>query len=220
VRVDGLNPHRHVDSVLRMQIDNTRRRAIAISAVIVAIVVGVVAYRRLVREPEVRSVAPTGSSPVAHNTDLTSLPKTQEAGPIDVGSGRTADRIGSAARYPVQLDALRSRVPNNRYWTLGAPTSDPEVAKLRAARAERDNAELGRIQANEASPEEIRAYYDERRAISKDYLEIAELVLKEQGDALPERDLGMFALSANLHRARLQQIERDQADALARIAGR
>lgn len=92
------------------------------------------------------------------------------------------------------------------------------MAKQRAARAEADNAALGRITANEASPEEIRAYYAERRAVSKDYLEITELILKEQGDALPERDRGAFELSANLHRARLQQIERDQADALARLA--
>lgn len=62
----------------------------------------------------------------------------------------------------------------------------------------------------------IRAYYTERRAISKDYLELTQLVLAEQGDRLPERDRGMFELSATLHRARLQQIDRDEADALAR----
>jgi len=133
------------------------------------------------------------------------------------GSAEAAEHIGSAAAYPVKLDALRARIPNNRYWTLGAPTSDPAVAKMRAARAEQDNRELGRITANEATPEEIRAYYAERRAVSKDYLELSELVLKEQGDTLPERDRGMFELSANLHRSRLQQIERDQSDALARI---
>ncbi len=134
-----------------------------------------------------------------------------------MAGSEAAEHIGSAAPYPVQLDALRARIPNNRYWALGAPTSDPAVAKLRAARAEQDNRALGRITANEATPEEIRAYYAERRAISKDYLEVSELVLKEQGDTLPERDRGMFELSANLHRSRLQQIERDQADALARI---
>jgi hypothetical protein len=122
--------------------------------------------------------------------------------------------------YPVNLDALRSRLPGNRYWTLGAPTSDPEVARARARRAELDNKALGQIQANEASPEDIRAYYAERRALSSDYLELATLVLKEQGDQLPARDRGMFELSANLHRARLQQIDRDEADALARLRPR
>jgi hypothetical protein len=128
--------------------------------------------------------------------------------------------IGSAAAYPVKLDALRARLPDNRYWALAAPTSDPAVAKARAERAERDNAALGRIQANEASREEIAAYYAEHRAISRDYLQIAELVLVEQGDRLPERDRGMFELSVTLHRARLQQIDRDEADALARLAAR
>jgi hypothetical protein len=128
--------------------------------------------------------------------------------------------IGSAGAYPVKLDDLRARLPDNRYWALGAPTSDPGVAKARAARAERDNAVLGRIQANEASREEIAAYYAERRAISADYLQIAEIVLTEQGDRLPERDRGMFELGVTLHRARLQQIDRDESDALARLAAR
>lgn len=122
--------------------------------------------------------------------------------------------------YPVNLDALRVRLPHNRYWELGAPTSDPAVARARAERAERDNKALGRILANEADPGEIRAYYTERRAISRDYLELAELVLAEQGDRLPPRDRGMFELSVNLHRARLQQIDRDEADALARRSAR
>ena len=83
-----------------------------------------------------------------------------------------------------------------------------------------DNTAFGRIQANEATPEEIRAYYAERRAISRDYLELAQLVLAEQGDRLPERDRGLFELSASLHRSRLPQIDRDEADALARLGPR
>ena len=120
----------------------------------------------------------------------------------------------------MKLDALRERFPNNRYWVLGAPTSDPVVARTRAERAARDNVALGRIQANDASPDEIRAYYTERRAISNDYLEIAQHVLAEQGDQLPARDRGMFELSVTMHRTRLQQIDRDESDALARLAAR
>jgi hypothetical protein len=131
-----------------------------------------------------------------------------------------ADAIEHTEPYPVNLDALRARLPDNRYWALGAPTSDPAVARARAEHARRANTAFGRIQANEATPEQIRAYYAERRAISKDYLELAELVLVEQGDRLPERDRGMFELSASLHRARLPQIDRDEADALARLGQR
>jgi hypothetical protein len=198
-----------------VQIDRIGKRALTLGVIAGVIVVGVVAYTRWPARDEVGSLVPATPAPVAHNTDLTSKPNTAAAGSTVTGSAGTAEPIGGA--YPVQLDALRARIPNNRYWTLGAPTSDPAVAKLRAARAEQDNRALGRITANEATPEEIRAYYAERRAISEDYLELSELVLKEQGEALPERDRGMFELSARLHRSRLQQIERDQADALARI---
>jgi hypothetical protein len=200
-----------------VQNDRLRRRALTLAAIAGVILVGVVGYTRWSAHDEVRSVAPATPAPVAHNTDLTSKPNTAAGEASVTASAGAAEHIGSAPPYPVKLDALRARIPNNRYWTLGAPTSDPEVAKLRAARAEQDNRALGRITANEATPEEIRAYYAERRAISRDYLELSELVLKEQGETLPERDRGMFELSANLHRSRLQQIERDQSDALARI---
>ncbi|HEX3761251.1 MAG TPA: hypothetical protein VHW23_21295 [Kofleriaceae bacterium] len=109
------------------------------------------------------------------------------------------------------------RLPDNRYWALAAPTSDPAVARARAEHARRTNTAFGRIQSNEATPEEIRAFYAERRAISNDYLELAQLVLAEQGNRLPERDRGLFELSATLHRARLQQIDRDETDALTRL---
>lgn len=120
----------------------------------------------------------------------------------------------------MNLDDLRARLPNNRYWELGVPTSDPAVAKARAARAERANAVFGRTQTGEATQAEIRGYYAEQRRISEDYLELALVVLAEKRDQLPERDIGLFELSANLHRARLKQIERDLADALARRGDR
>lgn len=122
----------------------------------------------------------------------------------------------SLSHYPVDLEDLRARLPNNRYWELGVPTKDPEVARARAERAKRDNELFGRTQTGEATEAEIRAYYAERRRISEDYLELSQLVLKEKADQLPERDKNLFALSAKLHKDRLAQIDRDLADALAR----
>jgi hypothetical protein len=155
----------------------------------------------------------------------------QPAAPTDVGTSdaNDADDAGdpeppSAADtppYPVDEEWLRARLPpTNRYWQEAAPTADVEVAKARAERAKRSNAMYGRILANEASAAEIGAYYDDRRQLSMDYLELAELVLREKKDELPERDLGLFELTANLHRARLAQIERDRRDALARLQQR
>lgn len=192
-------------------------------AAVIAIVVGVIWYVRRPAHDEVHSVVAT-KAPVSAPTPATPTTARIASSPDYTSAGSNgpdgSDHIGSASAYPVNLDALRTRLPDNRYWALGAPTSDPMVARTRAAQAERDNVAFGRIQSNEATPAEIHAYYDERRAISRDYLQIAELVLAEQGDTLPSRDRGMFELSANLHRARLQQIERDEADALARLEAR
>jgi hypothetical protein len=127
---------------------------------------------------------------------------------------------GSQASYPLDLQKLRSKIPDNRYWQLDMPTSDVDVAKERAEKAQQRNAMFGRIQANEASEQEIRAYYDERRRVSKDYLELALMVLDGQAGEVSERDRGLFELTANLHRARLKQVEIDQSAALGRIAGR
>jgi hypothetical protein len=127
-----------------------------------------------------------------------------------------AGGAGATAHYPVDLEDLRARLPDNRYWELGAPTSDPAVTRARADRAKRDNELFGRTQTGEATEEEIHAYYAERRRISEDYLRLSLVVLAEKSDQLPERDLGLFELSAKMHRDRLTQIERDLAGALAR----
>jgi hypothetical protein len=126
----------------------------------------------------------------------------------------------SADSYPIDLEKLRPLIPANVYWQIGAPTSDVAVAKERAARAEERNKMLGRIQANEASEEEIRAYYAERRRVSNDYLQLVKLVLEGKAGEVSERDRGLFEMTVNLHQGRLQQIERDQSDALGRVMAR
>lgn len=205
-----------------MQTRHSRVRAIALVGLLAAIAAGTAWYVRRGDLPEESSVVRSGDSSVSANTNVA---QSESRSPQRSAESKT-DSIGedpeqrNRAEYPVKLDALRARFPDNRYWTLGAPTSDPVVAKARAARAERDNRALGRIQANDASPDEIHTYYAERRAVSHDYLQIAETVLAEQGDTLPDRDHGMFELTVNLHRARLKQIDRDESDALARLAQR
>jgi hypothetical protein len=189
-----------------------------ILAAIVAVVVGGSIWRLRSRPAEVSAGAQP--APAVRPAPAVSIAAAPAAAPgsASPAAADLADSIGGAAPYPVDLNALRARLPDNRFWLLGAPTSDPAVAKQRAARAERDNAALGRVVSGEASADEVRAYYAERRAISRDYLQLAEIVLAEKGEALPPRDRGAFELSANLHRARLQQIDRDESDALARRA--
>lgn len=208
-----------------MQIAKLRVRTWMLGAILV-IVVGIAwtsrSWTRHERTPPPSTRADlvsTNSAPIHTSAVPSGLPDTLSADDTP-SPDLAAEATGHEEPYPVNLDALRARLPDNRYWALGAPTSDPAAARARAERARRDNAAFGRIQANEATPEEIRAYYAERRALSKDYLELAQLVLAEQGDQLPERDRGLFELSATLHRARLQQIDRDEADALARRSRR
>ena len=208
-----------------MQIANLRVCKWAPGALI-AIVVGIVWVSRPWAKHAMNPPRSTRTDMVSADTAPSQASAAQSGSPDTPGAddipspNLVAEAIGHTEPYPVNLDALRARLPDNRYWALGAPTSDPAVARARAERARRDNTAFGRIQANEATPEEIRAYYAERRSISKDYLELAQLVLAEQGDRLPARDRGMFELSATLHRARLQQIDRDEADALVRLGTR
>jgi hypothetical protein len=173
---------------------------------------------------------PSGSSP-PHPSPATQASSGQRPdhagaqlalGTVDAGAADAGELEPPSAEdtppYPVDEPWLRARLPaTNRYWTEAAPTADVEVAKARAERAKRSNTMYGRILANEASEAEIRSYYDDKRQLSEDLLALAELVLREKKDELPERDLGLFELTANLHRARLQQIQRDLKDALGRL---
>lgn len=118
--------------------------------------------------------------------------------------------------YPVDLERLRTRLPDNLYWQLGAPTQDPQALQKRAEEEQRWNELYGKVLANTASEEEVRRYYDHRRQLSEDYIEFANLVLEEYGDRLPERDRGLYELSIKLHSARLAEIPRQMEDALAR----
>ena len=116
----------------------------------------------------------------------------------------------------MNLEDLRARLPDNLYWQYGQPTRDPEILEMRAEEKRRWNELYGKVLSNTASEEEIHRYYDHRRQISEDYVEVASLVLQEYGDQVPERDRGLYELSLTLHRTRLQEIPRQTEDALAR----
>jgi hypothetical protein len=192
----------------------SRALVVALILAVVAIFVGLRHCARDEPAREVGSVDKAGASEVAAHTKLTD---NESAAGSDV-MAPAAESIAHAgsAEYPVKLDALRAKFPKNRYWELGAPTSDVAVAKARAAHAEADNKMMGKITANEATPEEIHAYYAERRAISKDYIEISKAILDDNADKLPERDRGMYGLALKMHTDRLTQIDRDEHDALTR----
>jgi hypothetical protein len=121
--------------------------------------------------------------------------------------------------YPkslMKLEELRARLPDNLYWTRDAPTTDPEVLRQRAEEARQWNTLFGKVQAGEASEEEIQRYYDHRRKISEDYIAMGSLMLTEYSDRLTERDQGLIALSIRMHRDRLAEVQRQISEAQER----
>ncbi|WP_232537657.1 hypothetical protein [Cystobacter fuscus] len=166
--------------------------------------------------PAVVPVAPTPSRPVA--------PQATVAGEPDAGSSAPAPEpeqvpaLEAAREHPVNLEKLREQMPDNLYWELGAPTKDPEILHRREEQARRWNALLGKVQSNTATEEEIHQYYDHRRAVSEDFIAFASRVLQEHGAQLSEQERGLYALSIQMHRTRLDEIPRQVEDALARKA--
>jgi hypothetical protein len=122
----------------------------------------------------------------------------------------------SGNEYPVDLERLRARIPDNLYWILGAPTQDPQALRTRAQEQQRWNQLYGEVLSGTASEQEIRRYYDHRRQLSQDYIELARLVLQEYPAELPERDRGLYQLSIEMHTTRLAEIPRQIEEAMAR----
>lgn len=118
--------------------------------------------------------------------------------------------------YPVDLDALRERLPDNLYWRMGAPTDDPDLLRQRAAERDRWDKLFGKVQSGTATEQEIRGYYSHRQKLSEDYLAFATEVLATHGDDLPDRDRGLYELSARMHRDRLAENPRKLEEALKR----
>jgi hypothetical protein len=142
-------------------------------------------------------------------------PLTSEAGGGEAeGEPSALDR----AAYPVDLERLREKLPDNLYFRLGAPTEDTDILAAREEEERRWNDLYGKVQSNTATEEEIQRYYDHRRALSEDYIKFAELVLAEYGDKLPEQDRGLYELAIKMHRGRLGEIPKQIEDARARSA--
>lgn len=120
------------------------------------------------------------------------------------------------AEHPVKMEELRARLPGNLYWELDAPTKDPQVVQKRAEAQRKWNELFGKVQSGDATEEEIHRYYEHRRKLSEDYLAVANLMLTEYGDQLPERDKGLLGLSVQMHQDRLKAVPRQVEEALAR----
>jgi len=202
------------------------RRWIGIAVVLFAAIAALVWLRR-------EQGMPPASAPVTEDTrDVAAGQRMEfparsagESGAVAPSSGEEdtpsadlePDQDMIALRWAqVDLDALRSAMPDNLYWKLGAPTSDPTVQRERAEERARWNEVYGKVLSGTASEEEIHAYYDQRARLSSDYVEFASRVLQDYGKVLPARDIGLLELSLKMHHARLQQMPRRLTEALER----
>lgn len=116
----------------------------------------------------------------------------------------------------VDLAALQRALPDNSYWAMGAPTDDERVLEARAEARREKNRRWGRIQAGEASGEEIHDFFEAQRRLHQDYLDLCARILTDSGDQLPERDRGLYELGARMHRDRLAELPRLEAEAVER----
>lgn len=165
---------------------------------------------------EADSPAALSSSPPPRGALAPAPSAALPSGPEDAEAPAEGPEDEPGEVYPVDLERLRAKLPDNLYWQLGAPTQDPQVLRLRAEEEHRWNELFGKVQSNTATEEEIHRYYDHRRQVSEDYLAFAKLVLAEYGDKLPERDRGLYELSIKMHTTRLEEIPRQTEEALRR----
>src|SRR5262249_28106731 len=94
------------------------------------------------------------------------------AEPPDAGAGSAwapdvVPASDTPAVYPVDLEALRARIPDNLYWKIGAPTKDEQVLRERAREEARWNEQYGKVLSGDATVAEIEQYYAHRRQVSE-----------------------------------------------------
>jgi hypothetical protein len=116
----------------------------------------------------------------------------------------------------IDLREAQAVMPDNLYWQLGAPTSDPAVLAAREEEKKRRNEEYGQVLSGDANAEQVDAYYDYRELISADFLEFAEWMKNRYAGKINDEFEGMLDLSIRLHKARLAQIPQDRQDAIQR----
>ncbi len=172
-----------------------------------------VAERPVAVAPVSAPVSPSPPSPMASMAASGSQEDSLEA-LLRVPAAESSEE--PRGEYPVKMEALRARLPGNLYWELDAPTKDPQVLQQRAEARRKWNELFGKVQSGDATEEEIHRYYEYRRKLSEDYLAVANLMLTEYGDQLPERDKGLLGLSIQMHQDRLNAVPRQVEEALAR----
>ncbi len=202
------------------------RRTLAVATAIVLLLAAGIAMwtnagRR--RPPAANPPPPASAEPSAQAASPSS-PPTHVAKPESTDEDPSQiDPLGalSEGQGPwglVDMDQMRAALPDNSYWTMSYPTEDPDLLRWRQEERERWNTEYGKVLANQASDEEIDAYYARREKISRDYAEFAGLLLTKYSTTIAKQDAGLLKVALELNLARLEEIPRRAAEAHQRHA--
>jgi len=161
-----------------------------------------------VPDPQAPAAAPT---PAASSTREARDPVRTAAAPEE-----PVPYIEGLVYGEIDLREARELMPDNIYWQLGSPTKDPAVLAEREAEKQRRNEEFGKVQAGDASEDEVRAYYDYKTRLSQDYLEFSEFMARRYRESKNDQFVGMLELAAKMHAAKLTQLPGELEDALQR----
>ena len=205
------------------------RSKFAIAFVVAAVALILILIGVNLRDPEPAAVVPTVAAPKRNAPTVA----TEVAEP-------TRDKVAASPAPPVEndliddipfldadqelairwsqvdLEEVRRAMPDNLYWELGAPTTDPAVILEREQERARWNEEFGQVLSGNASEATMHDYFAQRHRLSSDYVEFASHLLDHYGDVLPARDKGLLEFSVTMHQARLQQMPRRLVEALER----
>ncbi len=131
--------------------------------------------------------------------------------PIPEGYEHDANAI---AWSKVDMDSLKADMPNNLYWVLAAPTKDEVVLAERKEIKAYWDAQYAKINSNQASEDEIRAYFKHREQVATDYVEFATSLLNRYGNVLPEEAYSFQVFARNLNVVVLQELPKKLNNAL------
>ena len=202
-------------------------RRLILGVVALVIVVGTLFWLGEKRHPPVASrresarrsevdIEPAGAvSPSAPHAQLPERPTSADQ---DGAAPPAADPLGGGGTDTgswdyVDLDKIRAALPENLYWKMAAPTTDPEVLRQREEERARWNVEYGKVLSNTATAEEIDNYYGEQQRLSEDYLAFLVYLRDHYASVIPQKDVGLLKLAGEMHLARLEEIPRKIAEA-------
>lgn len=174
------------------------------------VAVGVWFGRRWRSETAAPAASSDASSP---GLPFAAPPAAAPGGEDDADDPLTPRHHGRNPWAAVDLEEVRAALPNNTFWRMAAPTTDPEVLRAREEERQRWNVEYGKVLSNTATKEEVDAYFAHRQQMSTDYIQFAAYLLKNYWQKLGTRNEGLLKLAIKLHLARLEEIPRQMAEA-------